>query len=113
MNCWYVDDDADADLSEMSLFRADFLQDCGRGRSCAVSFDIVCPTTDVLVFFQKQTAKKKGSFYHSGTGLAKDFRMRAILGCSQLVAGLHLALFVALCATTEGQRLPWIKVYAK
>jgi hypothetical protein len=30
--------------------------------------------------------------------------------CSQLVAGLKLALFVALCATTEGQKLPWIKV---
>ena len=29
-----------------------------------------------------------------------------------LVAGLRLALFVALCATTEGQRLPWIKVGA-
>ena len=29
-----------------------------------------------------------------------------------LVAGLRLALFVALCVTTEGQRLPWIKVGA-
>jgi hypothetical protein len=75
MNCWYVDDDADADLSEMSLFRADFLQDCGRGRSCAVSFDIVCPTTDVLVFFQKQTAKKKGLFIIQAQALQK------ILGC--------------------------------